>query len=92
MVDVDRIDHLSESYTMDTPDLTFKSEKDLQKFCKVMSFDFYTLSGDYNAKQMKISFDKKYLMERQFTIEKMNAFFSELSGRLQSVYKKINQL
>ncbi|TDX92766.1 hypothetical protein [Chryseobacterium daecheongense] len=88
----DQIDQLSESYTLDIPDLTFKSEKDLQKFCKVMSFDFYTLSGDYETKQMKISFNKKSLLERQFTIEKMNTFFLHLSGRLKSVYKKINQL
>lgn len=91
-INVDRIEHLPENSTIDIPDLTFKSEKELQKFCKVMSFDFYTLSGNYDAKQITISFNKKYLLERQFTVEKMNSFFLDLSGRLKFTYKKLNQL
>jgi len=89
---VDHIDNLFETYAIDISNLHFESEKSLQTFCSFTSIDFYSLSGDYASKQIIIKFNKASLIERQYTIEKINNSFTVLSGRLRTVYNKLNQL
>lgn len=91
-VNVNTIDNLSETYTIDVSGFHFESEKSLQTFCSLTSIDFYSLSGDYASKQIIIKFNKTSLLERQYTIEKINNSFTVLSGRLRTVYNKLNQL
>lgn len=91
-INVNTIDNLSETYTIDVSGFHFESEKSLQTFCYFTSIDFYSLSGDYASKQIIIKFNKDSLLERQYTIEKINNSFTVLSGRLRTVYNKLNQL
>jgi hypothetical protein len=89
---VDHIDNLSETYIIDVSGFHFESENSLQTFCYFTSIDFYSLSGNYASKQIIIKFNKASLIERQYTIEKINNSFTVLSGRLRTVYNKLNQL
>ncbi len=81
-------DKIFKNYTLDISDLYFKSPENLNQFCKLFSFDIFTLIGDFESKQIIIEFNEEVIESKNMTRLDINNFFSDIAPRMYYINNK----
>lgn len=85
------INETKSTYVVDISNLEFKSSKILNDFCANFSFDFHTLKGDYKSRKIIMTLDKTILVDKKYTVKKVNDYFNSVSRRMQYAHNQLNQ-
>jgi len=82
---------LSDTYVLDISNINFNSKDGLYHFCKIFSFDFYTLIGNFEKKKIDVVFDQVIIKNRNWTVKNVNQHFKDISKRMIYIYNQINK-
>lgn len=85
------INEIQSTYTVDISSLQFKSSEALDQFCNSFSWEFHTLAGNFNTKEISVRLNKSVIIQKKYDVDKLNEYFRSVSPRMQYIYQQLNK-